>query len=189
MSVSAVWKEGFRMNTVDASSPRGMSPVKKLVIIALLVALSVVLERLLGYNGKVLNISFGYLPIALAGMLLGPVPGALAGALGDFLGAMLFPVGPINPFFILVAAVQGALYGLFLHQPFFSKWRLILCQLIITVVLHIVVNTFILVPIVGKSFLALMPARALKNFLFFPVEVFTLIKMQEYRGAMEGLIK
>ena len=177
------------MNTAANSAGRGISPVKKLVIIALLVALSVVLERLLGYNGRVLSVSFGYLPIALAGMLLGPVPGALAGALGDTLGALLFPAGPINPLFILVAAVQGALYGLFLHNPAFSRWRLIVCQLIITVVLHIVVNTFILVPIVGKSFLALMPARALKNALFFPVEVFTLIKMQEYRGAMEGLIK
>lgn len=162
-----------------------VSPLKKLIALSLLIALSVVFERLLGYNDKIINVSFGYLPIALVGLLFGPIAGLIAGALGDFLGALIFPIGPINPLFVVMGGLQGLCYGIFLHHPQMKRSRVLLCQLIITLVLHIVLNTLILVPIIGKSFLALVPLRAFKNALFFPIEIFTLFKLYDYRATFE----
>ncbi|MDD3110424.1 MAG: hypothetical protein PHH32_07225, partial [Eubacteriales bacterium] len=51
--------------------------LKRLLVLSLLVALSVIVERFLGYNDRIINVSFGYLPVALAAMLFGPVPGAI----------------------------------------------------------------------------------------------------------------
>ena len=100
------------MTSVSRKAPR--FTLKALISIALLVALSIILKRFLGYNDKVLSVSFGFVPIALAGMLYG-VPGGLAAALGaDIIGALMFPTGPFHPGFTAVAAFSGLCYGYFL---------------------------------------------------------------------------
>jgi ECF transporter S component (folate family) len=38
------------------------------------------------------------------------------GALGDFIGAVLFPIGPYFPGFTLTAFLTGTVFGLFLHK-------------------------------------------------------------------------
>lgn len=175
-------------------SPQRNSPakgfsLKTLVMLALLVALAVIFKRFLGYNDKVLSLSFGFVPIAMAGMLFGPMGGLIAGALADVVGALLFPFGAFNPLFTLVQASTGLIYGFFLHPQGTTKQRIALAQLCVSVLLYMLANTLILVPIVGKGFMALLPLRALKILLFFPVEVFVLIKMVEYRRAFEGFTK
>ena len=52
----------------------------------------------------------------IAALLLGPLWAGITAALADFLGAMLFPVGPYFPGFTLTAFLMGACYGLFLHR-------------------------------------------------------------------------
>jgi len=44
------------------------------------------------------------------------------------------------------------------------------------------------VPIVGKGFFAILPLRVVKNMLFFPVEVFVLTKLAQYRKSFEKFI-
>lgn len=89
---------------------------EKLTILALLTALQVVLGNIVQIPllGKQFN--FGYLPIMAAGALLGPVPAAIVGGLGDFIGAHLFPVGAYFPGFTLTSAIVGALYALPLYK-------------------------------------------------------------------------
>ncbi len=166
----------------------GSMPLKKLIAISLLVALSIIAKRFLGYNDRVISVSFGFVPIATAGMLFGPVGGLTAGALADLIGALLFPTGPFNPGFTLAAAMSGTLYGLFLHPQPVSRQRIVLCQAIITLLMHLTINTLLLVPIVGKGFFAILPLRVVKNMLFFPVEVFVLTKLAQYRKSFEKFI-
>ena len=59
--------------------------------------------------------TFGFLPIAAAGALMGPVAAAVVGALGDFFGAHLFPQGAYFAGFTLTNIVVGVAYGLLLH--------------------------------------------------------------------------
>lgn len=163
--------------------------LKKLIIIALLVALSIVLKRFLGYNDRVLSVSFGFVPIAMAGMLFG-VPGGVAAAIGaDIIGAVLFPTGPFHPGFTAVAAFSGICYGFFLGRPDVSKQRIVLCQALITLFGHLLFNTLLLMPIVGRGFFAILPLRVFKNLLFFPVEVFVLLKLTQYRSALERMAR
>ncbi len=83
----------------------------KLAVLALLTALSVVLSRFLSIQTPVTKIGFSFLPIAFAGVLFGPVGGALAGGLADLIGALLFPIGAYFPGYTLTAALTGAIYG------------------------------------------------------------------------------
>ncbi len=163
--------------------------LKKLIILSLLTALSIILERLLGYNDKLISVSFSFLPVALAGMLFGPIPGAVVCAGADFLGALLFPVGPLDLRFTLIAAIKGGLYGLLLFRPKPSRTHAIIAQVLVTLVAHLTLNTLVISTIIGKGFFALLPLRLVKNILFFPVELITLFKILEYRMNFERLAK
>lgn len=164
-------------------------PLKRLIAMALLAALAVIAKRFLGYTNQVISLSLGFFPIAAAGMLLGPVGGALTAIVADVIGGLLFPTGPFHLGFTLSAALQGGIYGLILHAPYVSKQRIALGQLTITLGLNMIFNTLLIVPMVGKGFFALLPLRALKNALFFPVEVMVISKLYEYRRNFERLLR
>ena len=91
-------------------------PVKLLTYSAMLVALEVVLSRFFSINTIGQKIGFSFVPVVTAACLFGPVTGAVVYGLGDFIGAILFPIGQYHPGFTLCAAAMGFIYGLMLHQ-------------------------------------------------------------------------
>lgn len=83
-----------------------------LTVCALLTALSVVLARLLTViPSEVSRFSLEAVPILLAGLLFGPVPGAAVGFAADFIGCLFSPFG-YNPIFCLPPILYGLLAGL-----------------------------------------------------------------------------
>ena len=86
---------------------------KTMTYSALLAALSVVLARLFGLMpDETSRFSIEAVPIFLAGMLFGPVPGALVGFTADFVGCLLGPFG-YNPIFCVPPILYGVFGGLF----------------------------------------------------------------------------
>ncbi|WP_458408181.1 folate family ECF transporter S component [Anaerotignum sp.] len=97
-------------------SERKISTTHRLVLMAMLVAIQVILSRWLSINLWNLKIGFAFVPIALAGMLLGPVGAGLTGAVADVIGATLFPSGTFFPGFTLTAFITAFGYGFFLQK-------------------------------------------------------------------------
>lgn len=89
---------------------------KKLTTLAILVAMHIILSRFLSYSVWNMKIGFDFLPVSVAAVLYGPIGAAVVGGLGDFIGAILFPIGPYFPGYTLSAALSGAALGLFLHR-------------------------------------------------------------------------
>ena len=89
---------------------------KLIVTIGLLTAIQIVLSRFLSINAWNIKIGFAFVPVFVAAWLYGPVPAMLVGGLGDFLGAILFPIGPYFPGFTLSCALTGLVFGLLLHK-------------------------------------------------------------------------
>ncbi len=116
----------------------------KLCVMGILVALQIILSRITAISvGNWLRISFGFLPNAIAGYLLGPVGGLLVAVVGDALGTIL--TGQvINPGLSLAAALSGLLYGLFLYRRPVSVLRTMLCLLSVSLVCHFLLNTYFL---------------------------------------------
>ena len=86
---------------------------KTLTYSALLAALSVVLARLFGMMpDESSRFSIEAVPIFLAGMLCGPIPGALVGFTADFVGCLFSPFG-YNPIFCIPPILYGLCGGLF----------------------------------------------------------------------------
>ena len=83
-----------------------------LTVCALLTALSVILARLLTIiPSEISRFSLEAVPILLAGLLCGPVPGAAVGFAADFIGCLFSPFG-YNPIFCLPPILYGLWAGL-----------------------------------------------------------------------------
>ncbi len=88
---------------------------KTLSYCALLAALSVVLSRLvIPMPSEFTRFSIGLVPIFLAGVLFGSVPGALVGFVADLVGCLFSGYG-YNPIFCVSPILCGALPGIFRH--------------------------------------------------------------------------
>lgn len=139
--------------------------------LALFIALQIVLSRFLSISTPVLRISLGFVPVAIAASLYGVLPGALVGAVADFLGAVLFPTGAYFPGFTLTAFLTGSTYGLLLYKKDKSWARVIISVLVVSVFLNLGLNTLWLMILTNKGYLALIPARLLQNIIMIPLQV------------------
>lgn len=176
---------------------------QKLCVMGVLMALQIILSRITAINlGNWLRISFGFLPNAIAGYLLGPIGGTLVAWGSDALGTILTGQA-INPGLSVAAALGGFFYGLMLHKRPVTIWRTMACLLVVSLVCHFLLNTYFLAmagftavsdgadypafvrelarPIYGEG--ATMPAwisvcnRFIKQVVVYPVNVAMLLLM------------
>ncbi len=134
--------------------------VKVICEVAILIALNVALGRLLALiNSPYVRVSIGFLPIAVCGMLFGPVWAAVAAAIGDVIGALLFPTGDIFLGFTVTAALFGFFFGLFLYNKKVGVWQVVPLIFTNCIGLSIVANTMLIHLWYGVSLAALLPSR------------------------------
>ena len=99
-------------NSVPAVSKRQMT-TRTLAYCALLSALQVVLARLIiPMPAADTRFSLEAIPVVLAGILFGPVPGAMVGFGSDLVGCLFSGYG-YNPLFCLPPILSGLFGGLF----------------------------------------------------------------------------
>lgn len=155
---------------VNPNSVKRMD-LRMLVTMALLIAMNVVLARFLGIQTPLVQVSFSFVPVVLAALLYGPVPAAIVGAMGDFLGAILFPAGAFFPGFTLTAFLAGLVYGIFLYKKPAAVWRAVAAVLLITVFLNMGLNTLWLWITVKDGVWGILMNRIPKYFLVAPVQI------------------
>ena len=85
--------------------------VRKIAIMAMLAAVSIICGKYLAINlGEALRFSLENMPIIFAGMVFGPIAGAIVGGVADAVGCLM--VGyTINPVVTLGAVAIGAVGG------------------------------------------------------------------------------
>ncbi len=144
--------------------------------LALLTAVEIVLSRFCSINAWNTKIGFNFIPIALAAMLYGPLCAATVAALGDFLGAILFPIGPYFPGFTITAALTGLLFG-FLLRKNRSISRICLCVTVKEIVLGLLLNTFWLSFLYKSPFFPLFLSRIFPQCVLLIVIEFLLLRV------------
>ncbi len=136
---------------------KGRNSIVCIVLTGMLVAVSMGLEAFT-IEIPFAKINFAYVAIAGIGMLFGPVISTFAGGMCDIVGYIAHPDGAFIPTYILVAMLQGLIYGLFLYR----KWgnistfenkkgkrltefgiRIIAARLTDILVINLVLNTFL----------------------------------------------
>lgn len=157
-----------------------MSKIKKIVLSALLLAMTIVLSRFLSINTALLVIGFSFVPVAIAGRLLGPKYSAIISGLSDLIGALIFPFGTYFIGFTISAILKGAIYGIVLYkggEELSNKEliiRLIIASLLVIGIVDLVINAVWLMIMYDKAFFAVISARIVAQSIMLPIQIITL---------------
>lgn len=117
---------------------------KKLVIMALLIAMAIILRRILTLHFPIGIVSFAGFPIILAGFLFGPVNGGIVGAVSDVLGYPLFPEGPYSPVFTITSALTGVIPVMILRMM--KKDSVTILMLMISIFIGQFITKVLIIP-------------------------------------------
>lgn len=98
-------------NPNQKTSLRKTFSTQNLVMMAALIAIQIVLTRFFSIQTDTLRLSFGAIPVILAGMWLGPIPGAIVAVIADFLGTIIQGYGAWFPPLVLGPLSVGILSG------------------------------------------------------------------------------
>lgn len=148
--------------------------VSDLAVLAVAVSLEVVLSRFLSIPMWNMKFGFSFLAVAFAARRCGLLGGAIVGGLSDAVGALLFPIGPYYPLISLVAALNGAVFGLFLRRG--QAARQVLPAVLITQIGgSLGLNTLFISWLYSAPYLPLLATRALQTAVMIPIELAVLL--------------
>ncbi len=176
----------------EASKKRLGNNLRLLAVSAFLAALSIICGKYLALPvGNVLRFSFENLPILLAGMMFGPITGALVGIVADVLGCVMVAY-TINPLVTLGAACIGLLGGVLfrLTKKLPLLWQTCLTVILTHLVASVIVKTFGLAAYYDMPFHILLLWRLLNYAVVGVVEwllLYTILKNQALRRSFESL--
>ena len=142
-----------------------------ITVMAMVVAIRLVMEMLPKITfGLYVQIGFGFIGAAIAGVMLGPWRAALVGILVDILGN--FFRGQTGQFFIgytLTALVGGLIYGYFLYKRPLRWEQIGLAVLLVTLFCNLGLNSIWVHMMTGEAFTVFMSMRILKNMISLPL--------------------
>ncbi|MCF0146004.1 MAG: folate family ECF transporter S component [Eubacterium sp.] len=144
---------------------------KQIVILGMLTAVQIVLSRFLSISAWNIKIGFSFIPVVVAAVYFGPIGGAVVGALGDFLGATLFPIGAYFPGFTLTAALTGIVFGIFLHKDHKNMKRILCAVIIDQFILSLCLNTLWISILYGSPYGPLFLTRIIQTLILTVVQV------------------
>lgn len=155
------------------TSAKALSRPISIATTAMMVAVFVVLYTVKIPITPESRISLTFIPVTATAYLLGPVPAMIVGALGDIIGATLFPSGAYFPGFTVSAALSGLIYGVFLYRCNAKSMRIrvIFAKILIVVFINMGLNTLWVSILYQKAFFVYLSARVVKNLIVFPFQV------------------
>lgn len=165
-----------------------MSKQKKLILSGLLLAVLVVFDRFISIKTLYLQVSFSFLPIMISAIILGPKYSTAISALGDLIGAILWPFGTYFIGFTLVDALVGLIYGLLLYNKnegeFFEGKNLFIRLLISSALVLWVVElpgmSLMLSLLYGNAFLVVISGRLVTKLVMFPIQIAIIFFLSKY---------
>lgn len=147
--------------------------VNMLVMLGLLTAMEIVLSRFFSISVWNIKIGFSFIPIVLGAAMYGPLAGGVIGALGDFVGAILFPIGAYFPGFTLTAFLMGAVYGIFLHKKQDIK-RTVAAVCINQFGFSLFLNSLWISILYDSPYISLLGVRIFQSLLLTTVQIVTI---------------
>lgn len=157
---------------------RENSKLKQIIIIAMLIAIEMILTRFFCIQTASLRISLGFIPMALCGILYGPLWAGAAYAASDFIGASLLSAFAPFPGLTLSAFLTGLCWGFFLHKKeipisdrTISLKETVIPVIIVGIIINLGLDTFWLTLIHHAGIVAMLPERLLKVCITMPLQL------------------
>ena len=169
------------------SSYQELKKVPVLAVCAMFAALALILNSVASINiGPYIKIGFSAIPNQLVDYLFGPVTGSLFAGILDIVKYVMKPDGAFFFGFTFNAMLAAFIYGCFYYKKKLTLRRVLLAKLIVVLVVNVLLSTLWLDMLYGKGFLVLLPARAIKNLIMWPIDsviFFALTRLIEQTGV------
>lgn len=144
---------------------------RNLVFCGLMAALAVALRFLATIEiGPYIRIGFQTLPNRVVDFMFGPVVGAFFGGVLDIINFVVKPTGAFFPGFTLDAMLSGFIYGCFFYKKPISIKRILIADFLVKLIVYCGFNTLWISMLYGKAYFAILPMRALKNLIMWPID-------------------
>lgn len=179
-----------KFTALFTDSYRELKSVRTITTAAMFAAIAIILGMFSINLGNYLRIGFSSIPNELTAYLFGPAAGGLFSGSLDILKYLLKPAGAFFPGFTLVTMLAGVMYGCVLYKKPITLRRVLIAKLFVMVVCNVFLNTLCLSVLYGKGFLAILPARALKNLVMWPIDsviFYSVTKAMETMGVFRGI--
>lgn len=173
------------MNIIGEKFHKSAQLIRKpqnLAVCGMLLALRI----LLGYFSNLtlaitpdIKIGLTFLPIAIAGILCGPVASGAIGALGDLICFLLVPMGAYFPGWTVNGLLVGILYGLFLFECKRFIPSLVICEIVSGLFVEIALGSLWLYIQFSKAFWITAGVRGLKTLVAIPIEIALIILFEK----------
>lgn len=138
--------------------------------------------------GSFIRIGFSSIPNGVVAYLFGPTVGAIFSGALDIIKYIIKPTGAFFPPLTLVTILAGILYGCMYYKKKLTLGRVLVTKFIVMLICNVILNTLCLSMLYGEGFLVLLPARALKNLIMWPIDsviFFTITEALERIGAFK----
>lgn len=171
------------------SSADELKKINVLTACAMLGALAVIMRNFTVDVTPQLRVGFSMIPNQIVDYLFGPVTGAIFGGVLDVLKFAIKPTGPFFFGFTFNAMLAGLIYGFIFYKRKLTIWRILIAEGIVALFVNIGLNTLWLSMLYGKGFFVLLPARAVKNIITWPVNsiiFYALTQMLERTGVFRA---
>lgn len=174
-------------NNIFVDSAKELKKTSALTVCAMLAALAFVLNQVASINiGPYIKIGFSGIPNQLVDYLFGPVCGPLFAGILDIIKYFMKPDGPFFFGFTFNAMAGAFIYGCFYYHHKLTFRRVLAAKFVVALVINVLLSTLWLDMLYGKGFLALLPMRAFKNLIMWPIDsliFFTLMRIIEQTGV------
>lgn len=176
-----------KKQNIFLSSSQELKKVPALAACAMFAALAMILNSVASISiGPYIKIGFSGIPNQLVDYLFGPVTGSLFAGILDIVKYMLKPDGAFFFGFTFNAMLAAFIYGCFYYKKKLTIWRVLVAKFVVVMIVNVVLNTLWLDMLYGKGFLVLLPARAVKNLIMWPIDsiiFFVLTRLIEQTGV------
>lgn len=156
-----------------------LTDVRVLTATGLLSAIAIVLGFFKIPLTQLVELRFGSLPVAAAGYLFGPVCAGAVGFVSDIGGYLVKPTGPFFPGFTLSSVLSGVIFGCVLYGKEPTLKRILLAQILYTIICGILLNSLWLSILYGRGFIAALTARLVKELVMIPVNTVMLAAIMQ----------
>ena len=141
-----------------------------IALMGLLLAAQIILSRFCYIATWNIKIGFTFIPLVLSAGLFGPVGAGVLAALADFLGAVLFPIGPYFPGFTLTQFCVGIVFGLLLQKK--QSMGHIVCAVLATQLLgSLLLDSYWISVLYGSPYWALLSTRMIQCAVMSALEI------------------
>ena len=173
--------------TLFTDSSKEFKSVRTITITAMLAAIAVILSRFSINYGEYIRISFSGIANEITAYLFGPVVGGVFAGVVDIINYVLNPIGTFCPPLTLVKILGGVIYGCFFYKKKITIGRIMSAKFVAMLICNVFLNTLCLSLLYGNAFMAILPVRALKNLIMWPIDTvifFIVLKALEGAGIL-----